>query len=249
MLLLRALFGRKGWWVTLLVLGVMALFVRLGFWQLDRLEQRRAANAALVAALAAPPLELTDAPLSGDLENLKDRQVVAQGVFDFEEQIVLLVQNWQGRPGVHLVAPLVVDSGETAVLVDRGWIPEADYKAGDLSRFDEVGEVTVNGFVTLSQTLSRQNNARPVTPQDEVYRVDIDAIRPQLPYDVYPFYVTQAPAIEGNVAPPFRAEREIDLSEGPHLSYAIQWFIFCLLSGVLYVVFVNKSLASSGSIP
>ena len=46
----RTLFSRRWWWVTLIVLVLMAVFARLGFWQLDRLEQRRAANAQLIAA-------------------------------------------------------------------------------------------------------------------------------------------------------------------------------------------------------
>ena len=41
----RALISRQWWWVTLVVLALMALFARLGIWQLDRLEQRQAANA------------------------------------------------------------------------------------------------------------------------------------------------------------------------------------------------------------
>lgn len=57
----RALISRQWWWVTLVVLALMALFARLGIWQLDRLEQRQAANAQLVAALDSTPIDLNDA--------------------------------------------------------------------------------------------------------------------------------------------------------------------------------------------
>ncbi|HEX5724904.1 MAG TPA: SURF1 family cytochrome oxidase biogenesis protein, partial [Longimicrobiaceae bacterium] len=40
------------------VLLLAGVFVRLGFWQLDRLEQRRARNAALRAATALPEFTL-----------------------------------------------------------------------------------------------------------------------------------------------------------------------------------------------
>ncbi len=56
--LLAELFSRQWWWVTLLIVAAMMVLARLGFWQLDRLQQRRAANAVLSATLAASPLDL-----------------------------------------------------------------------------------------------------------------------------------------------------------------------------------------------
>ncbi len=64
-LIIKTLFGRKWWWVTLLVLALMALLARLGVWQFDRLDQRRAENVVLAAALNAPPMLLTDVDLIG----------------------------------------------------------------------------------------------------------------------------------------------------------------------------------------
>ena len=59
---LSLLFSRRWWWKTLIVLLAMAAMAALGFWQLDRLDQRRAFNLQRRAALAAPPFELTGAP-------------------------------------------------------------------------------------------------------------------------------------------------------------------------------------------
>jgi surfeit locus 1 family protein len=73
------------------------------------------------------------------------------------------------------------------------------------------------------------------------YRMDIEAIQAQMPYKLLPVYVKQAPE-EGNQQLPLRAEREVDLSEGPHLGYAIQWFLFSTILGVMYIALVNKGL-------
>ena len=54
----RALVSRRWLWVTLTVLAMMALLARLGIWQLDRLEQRRAANAQLLEAIESAPIDL-----------------------------------------------------------------------------------------------------------------------------------------------------------------------------------------------
>lgn len=232
----RALVSRQWLLPTLAVIAGMIFLARLGFWQLDRLDQRRAKNAALVAALASEPVDLNEDALPDDLTPLKDRDVVAQGEFDLTHQGIVKLQIYQGQPGVNLVAPLVLDDGETAVLVDRGWVPEDNNYAA----YDETGPVTVNGYIALTQTLNRAG-ASSATDALEWYRVDIDAIQTQMPYKLLPVYIKQAPG-ENNQAPPLRSERDVDLSEGPHLGYAIQWFLFSTILGVMYIALVNKEL-------
>jgi surfeit locus 1 family protein len=242
---LRALFSRKWWWVTLLVVALMMVLARLGFWQLDRLGQRRVNNAIVAAALAASPLDLFGATLPDDLSTIKDRQVTATGEYDLDNQLVLKVQNWDGRAGAHLITPLLLADGETAVLVDRGWIPEMENNPVDRAKYDVAGLSTVEGYAALSQTLLGGKSSMPEEPQMEWYRVDIAAIQAQMPYELLPIYVLQAP--EDNLVPPFRRAPDIDLSEGSHLGYALQWFTFCLGLGIAYVVYVRKYMIESKS--
>lgn len=240
MTLLRALVSRRWIVATLLVLLGMGVMLRLSVWQVNRLAERRAANAALRASLAAAPLRLGADPLPADVSPLENRQAAATGTYDFDAQIRLLVQNWQGQAGVHLVAPLRLGDGETAVLVDRGWIPDAQAEPASIAALDEPGVVTVDGVVALSQTLSRQRGTQPSGPQADWYRVDIAAIQAQLPYRLLPVYLIQAPPPGGSQALPYRQVPEIDLSEGPHLSYAIQWILFALILGAGYLVYVDR---------
>jgi surfeit locus 1 family protein len=245
-LLLRTLFSRKWWWVTLLVLLLMGLLARLGFWQLDRLAQRRVENVALAAALNSPPVPLTDLDFSGDLDELKDREVIAEGVYDLENQLALIVQSWGGSPGIHLIAPLLLDDGETAVLVDRGWIPDEETDPAFWSQYDETGPVSIDGYIAKSQIISRGTaESAPSGPRQQWYRVDVAAIQPQMPYTLLPIYVIQSPPPEGNVEPPFNQPRTVEISEGNHLSYAFQWFIFSLGLGIGYVVYINKRISDS----
>ena len=240
---LRTLFSRKWWWVTLLVVALMMVLARLGFWQLDRLGQRRANNAIVAAALAASPLDLFGATLPDDLSTIKDRQVTATGEYDLDNQLVLKVQNWDGRAGAHLITPLLLADGETAVLVDRGWIPEAENNLVDREKYDVPGPVTVEGYAALSQVLLGREASVPKEPQTEWYRVDIAAMQPQMPFKLLPIYVLQAG--EDNLVLPYRREPDIDLSEGSHLGYALQWFTFCLGLGIAYVVYVRKYMIES----
>ena len=226
--------------------------IRLGFWQLDRLAQRRATNAELVQQLALPPLPLAGDRLpvelaaGGDLTALKNRPASARGTYDFSHQVVLKLQNWEGAPGVHLITPLRVEGSSRAVLVDRGWVPYAEAAPESQHQFDEPGPVTVTGLIQLSQTLpaAQAAPAQPGSPQAEWYRLDIAAIQAQMPYPLLPVTIQQSPPSGGNVKLPYRVEPVYDLSDGPHLGYAVQWYIFALIFGGGYIYYVYKNAAA-----
>lgn len=233
------LFSRRWWWVTILVILGVAVMIRLSVWQVDRLQERRAANALLRQQLDAAPLSLNEADLQSiDLAQMPDRRVIATGTFDFSEQILLKVQNYRGSAGSHLVAPLRLEGHDEAVLVDRGWIPESQSAPSIWEQFEDPGTVTVEGVIQRTQTARGVDP--PAQPQQEWFRINVEAIERQLPYEVLPVFILQSPPAEGNQQLPYREDITVDLSEGPHLSYALQWAIFALMLGVGYVVFVYR---------
>lgn len=237
--------NRRWWWVTLLVIVAIGVMIRLSIWQVNRLQQRRTANALLQEQLAAEPLVLSDVDLqSTDLTEMPDRRVRASGVFDFSEQISLNVQNFRGSAGVHLVAPLRLEGRDEAVLVDRGWIPEAEADPQSWSQFDESGVVTVEGVIRLTETA--RNVDPPERAQQTWFRINVEAIERQMPYELLPVYVLQAPPEAGNQSLPYRQVPVVDLSEGPHLSYAVQWAAFALMLGIGYVVYVRRQEQEQG---
>jgi surfeit locus 1 family protein len=125
-----------------------------------------------------------------------------------------------------------------AVLVDRGWIPDSE--RGNLAAYDVTGPVSLTAYVALPESLGRQ--AAPDTGfQSEIYRVDTAVIQTQLPYDLQPVYLVIPPDETGNNQWPYRQPREVDISDGPHLGYALQWFAFALIAIVGYAYFVRRS--------
>lgn len=227
------LISRRWWWTTLLVLAGIGLLARLGFWQLDRLDQRRSSNAQLIQQLNSSPINLNSEQLPADLENLEDRQAAVSGSFDYSSQIMLTQQNWQGRPGVHLITPFIVDGRDVAILVDRGWIPSRKAATGDLDRYNDESSADVDGVIKLSDSIAGVPTGL-TEPREEWYRVDVAAIEAQMPYTLMPVYLQWLPK-DPDLELPYRAEREIDLSEGSHLGYAIQWFLFATVLGVGYL--------------
>jgi len=236
----RLLFNRRWWWTTLLVIMAMALLARLGVWQLNRLSQRREENKTLIQQLNAPPLEISENNLPATTSELIDRLAQVEGKFDYENEIILTQQRYQDKLGEHLITPLIVKGTEMAILVDRGWVPFGDTADEDLPIYnEEETRASVLGVIKASETISGVNIADNL-PKREWYRIDIDAIENQLPYTLLPIYLSWLPQ-EPNVEPPIRVHREIDLSEGSHLSYAIQWFIFSVMLGAGFIAFILGS--------
>lgn len=240
------LFTRRWWLTTLVVIAGVAVLIRLGFWQLDRLEQRRAFNAMVAERWRLEPFDVNENPIPADLSELEYRRVQAEGRFDYANQIVLTGQTRDGAPGVVLVTPLVLEEGESegrprAVLVARGWVPYSQSKPEFWPQFEEPAGAPVVGLIQESQMLP-DGSAPPIPdePQVEWFRINIDAIQPQMPYDLLPVFILQLPE-EGRPyhALPYR-EEPLVLDEGNHFSYAIQWFMFALIFGVGYLFFIQS---------
>lgn len=240
------LFSRRWLLTTLLVVVGAGVCVRLGIWQLDRLKQRRAFNAHVLAMRAMAPVQLPAQAGSEDLPDMEYRTAVATGTYDFAHQVGIRNQSYNDQYGLHLLTPLVMSNGE-AILVDRGWIPaDPNGSAGDWTPYDSpAGETTVHGILRQSQTTPGFGGvADPtLTPGQKGLNlwifVNVGRIAQQAPYPLVPVYLQQDP-IPGRADPPIPYQAELDLSEGPHQGYAIQWFGFAALLLGGYPFFIRR---------
>ena len=248
MFLLKKMFQRKWIFATLLVLAGTALCLRLGIWQLDRLAQRRVFNHQVTSMRAMPELDLNEEQ-PAEISQMEWRPVEVQGVYDFANQVALRNQYNGEQYGYHLVTPLRFDpssgAGQTAVLVDRGWIPaDGNSTPDDWRKYDEEGTVNVEGQIRLGQTKPRFGGVADPLPADrtklEIWNnADITKIAKQMPYPVLPVYVQ--PNVDPNdTVPPIPYQPEVELTEGPHFGYALQWFTFATILFVGYPFFLRK---------
>lgn len=219
----------RGALAVIFVLGMCALCVRLGFWQLDRLEQRRARNAAVRANTARPPLALDSAALAGDPQAFEWRRAEAAGRYHHAGDMVLRGRSRDGRPGVHLVSPLVMANGRV-VMVNRGWVPSPDGSTADVRALRTRGPVRVRGV--LLPITTQPDHGLPIGGRagaDTTWRrVDLAAARARSPGPVIPLSLQQLPDGAEGETPPV-PEPLPELSEGNHLSYAVQWFSFAAI--------------------
>lgn len=242
-MILLKLFTRRWIIPTLVVIAGAIFLVYLGIWQLDRQDQRREYNEMVTNRWLMDPLELDPGSADNLLSDLEFRRVAVSGEFDYAHQVALKNQNFQDQPGIQLVTPLILDEGQ-AILVVRGWIPYAQSTSDQWPQFNESVDATIVGRAHESQMMpSGEAPEIPNTPQSEWFRLNVDAIQPQMPYELLPFFIYQLP--EGGRSYgelPIRQNLNplLDLRDPVmHLSYAIQWFSFSLILLFTYIQLVR----------
>lgn len=242
MMVLRKAISRKWFFATLLVLLGTAFCIRLGFWQLDRLEQRRAFNAQVESMRAAEMLDLNQT-IPQDVAAMEWRAVTVTGEYDFENQVAIRNQYNGDQYGYHLITPLLFNG--TAVLVDRGWIPaDGNAAPADWRQYDEQGNLTVTGQIRLGHGKPAIGGIADALPSAgtrlEVWNnLDVENMSAQFPYPILGVYIQ--PNVEpADEVPPIPYQPIIELTEGSHFGYALQWFTFATILFVGYPFYLRK---------
>jgi len=222
--------------VLIVCFSIVALvFAGLGLWQMDRLRERRAANLVALEARSAPRIRLdSETPIPAELNG---REVSATGRYDHERDVVLRGKAYGGSPGVEVVTPLVLEGGRTAVLVNRGFLPTPDAVTAQTDSVREFGPVRVNG---TALSLPSGGGAPLERGGHTTWaRLDREALGARMPYQIAPIYIRQAP---DTALPPFPRRLEpLPIDDGPHLSYAIQWFAFAAMAIVFGIVVLRQT--------
>lgn len=234
--------SRKWIITTLLVFVGTAVCIRLGIWQLDRLAQRRVFNHQVESMRVAEKLDLNQ-NVPSDINIMEWRTVSLAGKYDFENQIAIRNQYLNNQYGYHLITPLLFNG--TAVLVDRGWIPaDGNSAPADWRKYDEPGEVKITGQVRLGSGKPVFGGVADAIPEKgqklEVWNnLDVLNISKQMPYPILGIYI-QPNVDVTDVVPPIPFQPEIELTEGPHFGYALQWFAFAAIFFFGYPFYLRK---------
>lgn len=228
-----------------MVLALVVVLVSLGLWQLRRLDDRRDTNARIrEGGRSTAVLDSVVRPAQGAVpDEARFERVEVRGTFDAAHEVLIRFRSDNGLPGYEVLSPLVVRD-RTAVLVDRGWVP---LEIGDAPPSERTapppGEVTVTGLLLRGEEAGR---FRPETRADGrlvIGAVHVAGLEERLPYDLYPGFVQLvAPDDPGNYPVPLD---EPGLDDGPHLTYAMQWFAFAIIALVGWALLVRRSAPPS----
>jgi cytochrome oxidase assembly protein ShyY1 len=241
----RFLLSRRWLGLIAVVLLLVPACIRLGFWQLDRYDQRRERSALIRANVTAPARPVAELAPTGGTVRPEDawRQVRAVGSYDASHQLAVRNRAFLGNPGFHVLTPLVTPSGP-AVLVNRGWVPApTDGSVSPQLPPPPAGEVTVTGRLRPSEPqASRGPRDGPGVPAGQIVRIDVPRIAGSLPYGVYAGYVE----LVDERPPASSAPQLLDPPEpgtGPHLAYALQWWLFGVIAVIGPVLLARREAA------
>ncbi|CAM2191384.1 SURF1-like protein [Paraburkholderia kururiensis] len=132
------------WFPALLILIVVAVTVRLGFWQRDRAHQKEALEARITQFENAPAQTIGSQPVA--LKDIEFHRVRATGTFEPERAVYLDNRPYNDQPGFYVVMPLKLADGRY-VLVNRGWLPRNMQDRTAIAPYQTPkGEVQVQGI-------------------------------------------------------------------------------------------------------
>lgn len=243
---------RPRWIVfSALVVFVTVACVVLGFWQLGRLEERRASNAVLASRLAREPVTLDELrnalkPVEGveaDPADYEFTRVTAGGVLADEGRVLVRSQVVDGQAGAHAVFPLELGDG-SAVLVNLGWFPLGVEPGPAAGLFPPSGRTELTGLVRANQQRPAFGRREPEGYLETVARIDIARIQQQVGLPLLPFWIQFVEPDDPERLPIPAPVPDVD--EGSHLSYAIQWFSFGSIAVIGYVALMRRQLGPPG---
>ena len=189
----------------------------------------------LASRLGSPVARVLE--IARDTATAPFRRATADGTYDFANEFALASRTRQGSPGVNIVTPLRLAGTDTAVLVNRGWVYAPDAMTADLSKWREPVRASVTGYVTMIDATGENTVSAPNNPQvvRHLYR---DSLARRLPYPVLPIVMVATDSSRTSAAGDSTPARLIApvLDDGPHLGYAIQWFMFALIGVIGAVV-------------
>lgn len=259
----------------LFVVSSVVLMMGLGFWQLNRLADLRAENnlrrqamsrqpVDIVGIIAADPADVDDpadaidtvdvtvaaddtgqpfshSALSASLVNYSP--VTITGVYKPDSEVQIGHRSYHGQPGVWLATPLSMSDGRK-VLVVRGWVPRRVLSGLDSRPTSPPeGEVVVSGLAFTSVDGGKiAETAVGMTP--ELSQVDLERFTEVTGVQVLDMWVRLVEQSPSQSDLPVPVEG-LSLDDGPHLSYALQWFFFSLGTVVAYVLILRRVMTQT----
>ena len=188
-------------------------------WQYHRGVDRHARNAVIEERIAKSAIELNSVT-----DNLPDNEwqtVSTAGTFDIEKQILLRNRYNDGKYGYEVLT-LFRSNENKSFWVDRGWV-----EAGATATTPPVvtalpqGEVSITGRLRLDSSLPR-GSFFALPGKGEGLVAELNA---QSQLDTEKFYIDLLSGSDSSLTPKVTAQLP-ELSDGPHMAYALQWIFF-----------------------
>ncbi|MFF0295077.1 SURF1 family protein [Kitasatospora sp. NPDC004615] len=241
--------------IVLLALVLIPTMIRLGFWQYHRHEARVARNDLVARNLGSPPVAFDSLSSPGWSVPGGEvwRTVTAQGHYDTAHEVVIRGRTEPGGSsiGYFVITPLVLADGKGSVLVNRGWV-ESGAGAADFPAVPAPpdGDVTVTGRLRADETYAKVGLKNRGGLPDRMYKVINTEEQAKFSgTTVLGGYLELASSQPAAGASPTLLTEPGHTDIGPHMAYAIQWWLFTTLIPTGLVVLARREAKQHAAKP
>lgn len=219
-------------WAGYFALVVVFAIASCGFgnWQFDRRGEAQHAIALVEANYDRDPAPVDEVlPSLGAYEESQQwTPVEVSGTYLTDEELLVRNRPFRGSPGFEVLTPLLLDDG-TTFIINRGWVP-----TGSAQDAPDAVAPAPSGRVTV---VARLKGGEPILPgrsspagTNQIATIHLPEVEERLGLPTYSgafgLVDTQDPAPAATLVTPPKPEPD----EGPHLSYALQWYVFAILA-------------------
>lgn len=216
---------------TVLTLLLLPILIGLGYWQLQRAEEKRVLRTQYEQRMIHSPLSL---PNLATLPDPRFYPLQVRGHFDNEHLFFLDNKIVQHQIGYEIVAPFIPTDGSAAILVNRGWVAMGKNRQTLPIIPPIAAEITLTGLIDVPQPgfkLGANAENQQGWPR-RVQSVIIADLAKQVGYPLRPFILLQN---SDETSYP-RGWTPLNVTPTRHLGYAFQWFALAL--ALLFIYFV-----------
>lgn len=219
---------------------VFFCLVRLGFWQLERADQKTELNNNYKLRQNDQVVNLNISNDINDLESILWRKVSVKGSFKSGTNLMLDNQIFRHVAGFNLLTPFVIEGSGMSVLVNRGWHPNLINRDQVLLVNDLPGANIINGYAVKLPVPGINlggNNIETINASlARFQKIELDEINNFYQSNFLPYQIYLNPLTDNEYVSNFKLP--IPDSE-KNYGYAFQWFAFAF---TLLIIFLRLGI-------
>jgi surfeit locus 1 family protein len=244
----KGLFRLKGTVALMAFACLMTpLLLSLGFWQLQRAEDKQQLIDKQAQGKTERVNELADVRLGSDESDWSYRKVSVTGHYRLTEYLLLDNRTRDGMVGYEVISLFNTDDGKT-VLINRGWVKAPAYRDQwpiiDNDPVDTLVNITITGSIYFpsSKVFTLSEVPIPAGWPKRVQTIDIGALSETLEIEIVPFTVRLNDDLQPGA---FKTGwMGAQMLPEKHVAYAVQWFGLALVLIVMTALTIRKIGAS-----
>lgn len=227
---------------TIITLLILPVLLRLGFWQLERADEKRDLIESFKQQNESGPLLIKDSIILGEKLNYRNSQV--EGTYNSTKLIFIDNKIHQGQSGVYVLTPFKLKDSDYSILVNRGWVPmvadrsslpEITTTTNSLILSGKIKMLTEKPFMIGEQFQSNQGWPALMQWLNVEYIAKKSGLK-LLPY----IFLLDEKEQSGYI----RNWKPVVMLPEKSTSYAVQWFSLALALFIIYVVVNLKNIKS-----